>query len=354
MGKGNKKPHNTVYFPPKPANKTLMEPLVTSFLDKMEQGREYESIVGLKNVNVSIDREIKRVIEEISSIRKHPLICYVANVLNSSLSQSIAIDDSDQLPFSEMIQNIPSEKKEIDIILVTPGGTAETVDFLVKELRKRFDRVSFILPYMAMSAGTIFCMSGNELIMTENAFFGPIDPQVPSKNGRFVPAQSIFTLIEDIKVRGEEQLKKGLQPDWTDIQILRNLDAREIGNAINASKLSTDLVTKYLEQYKFKDWTTHRRHESTVVTDEDRHQRATKIATQLCDHSIWLSHSTRINRDMAWETCELEIKHPEDIEGLNNAIKRFWALMAVFMERSPVIKVFASQNYLLFRNEVRK
>lgn len=67
---------------------------------------------------------------------------------------------------------------------------------------------------MAMSAGTIFCLSGDDLIMDERAFFGPIDPQVPSKNGRYVPAQSITTLIADIQTRGQEQLAKGLQPNW--------------------------------------------------------------------------------------------------------------------------------------------
>lgn len=51
---------------------------------------------------------------------------------------------------------------------------------------------------MAMSAGTIFCMSGDELIMDEAAFIGPIDPQVPSRNGMYVPAQSLMTLIDEI------------------------------------------------------------------------------------------------------------------------------------------------------------
>lgn len=349
MGKNKNKipPYNK-----KPPAAVKSQPPVTSFLDIMKDGNEYQSIIGLQNVNVDMATELRRSINEITTIRKRPLICYIANVVNANISQSVSVNNSDDAPFLEMLRNVQTNVQDIDILLVTPGGSAETVAFWVNQIRSRFSNVSFILPYMAMSAGTIFCMSGDELIMDESAFFGPIDPQVPSKNGRYVPAQSINTLISDIQQRGQEQLKRGEQPDWTDVQLLRNLDAKEIGNAINASKFSTDLVSQYLEQYKFKNWTVHQN--GSAVTQEERKARAKAIAGQLCNHQLWLSHSNRISRTMAWDTCKLKITHPEDTEGLNRALKRFWALMCFFMENAPVVKIFASENYMLFRNEVTK
>lgn len=354
MGSSKKNNKKSIprYNPNPPAPKPST-PQITSLLDVMQDGNEYVSILGLQNVKVDLRAELLRSMAEISSIRKRPIICYIANVINSNVTKSISIDNSDDAPFTEMIRSIDPSCKNVDILLVTPGGSAETVSFFVRQLRARFDSVGFILPYMAMSAGTIFCMSGDELIMDEAAFFGPIDPQVPSKNGRFVPAQSISTLINDIQKRGQEQISKGQQPNWTDIQILRNLDAKEIGLAINASKLSTNLVSQYLETYKFKYWETHTN--GTPVTPEERKQRAATIASQLCDHSLWLSHSSRISRTMAWDTCKLKITHPEEIDGLARAIKRFWALMCFTLENTHTIKVFsASSGYTLFRNDAPK
>jgi len=46
-----------------------------------------------------------------------------------------------------------------------------------------------------MSAGTIFAMSGDEIVMTNSSYIGPVDPQVPNKDGVYVPAQAILTLI---------------------------------------------------------------------------------------------------------------------------------------------------------------
>ena len=345
MGKNKNRVPNYNPHPPAPKG-----PVITSLLDCMKEGEEYSSVIGLGNVNIDARTELLRSMAEISGIRNRPLICYVANVVNNHITQSISIDNADDAPFIETLRSISADQKEIDIIIVTPGGSAETVDYWVKQLRSRFDHVTFILPYMAMSAGTILCLSGDELIMDESAFFGPIDPQVPSKNGRYVPAQSIITLIADIQKRGQEQLAKGKQPDWTDIQILRNLDAKEIGNALNASKLSTNLVSAYLRDYKFKNWVSH--HDGSKVTEEDKKQRAEEIAKQLCEHSIWLSHSSRITRNMAWNTCGLKIIHPEDI-GLASALKRFWALTCFILEHTSTTKIFASSNnYTIFRGEV--
>jgi ClpP class serine protease len=138
--------------------------------------------------------------------------------VNTGVKVSTSIDNNDDLPFSEMISTIPGDQKAIDVILVTPGGSAQQVAKFVNKLRPRFDNVVFILPYMAMSAGTIFAMSGNDIVMGKNSYIGPIDPQVPNREGFYVLAQAILTLIDVIRERGEGQLKRGQSPPWTDLQ----------------------------------------------------------------------------------------------------------------------------------------
>jgi hypothetical protein len=315
----------------------------------MITGREYASIIDCLPENLDISQEIKRSLNEIATIRNRPVVCYAANFVNNNIVAEKGIDYTDDTPFLEMLRGVETSATDLDIILVTPGGSAERVAHYVNQLRKRFSRVGFILPFMAMSAGTIFCLSGDDVIMDENACIGPIDPQVPSKDGRYVPAQAILTLLEDIQNRGATAMTNGQNPNWTDIQILRNLDPKEIGNAKNASQFSIDLVTTYLKDYKFREWT---KHASTglPVTDSDREKRAREIAEQLCKHSAWNTHSRGITRDVAEQICRLKIIHPEDVQGLDSAIKRFWALLYWVFERNPIYKLFISSNYSLFRS----
>lgn len=317
-------------------------------LDVMRDGQEFECLVGHQFAsNLNIVGELRRSIAEVEATRKKYVLCYVANVVRGGINN--AIDNSDDLPFNEMVNSVPTEVKEVDVVLVTPGGLANQVNNFVTALRPRFEKVNFILLNMAMSAGTIFIMSGDEIIMSKQSKFGPIDPQIPNREGRFVPAQSILLALEDIQKRGEEKIKQHMQPDWTDVQLLRNIDLRDIGMAQSASKYSTDMVKDYLINYKFKTWMIHSS-SGIDVTEEDKKKRADEIASLLCKHSEWKSHGHAINRDVAWKKCRLKITHSESIDGLDRAMRRMWALFYWLFENTPMAKIFLSQNYCIIRN----
>lgn len=334
---------------PNQRKNTVGIPETTSLLDAMIDGREFESLLKLKNINVDFVLEIRRALKDISDLRGKPNIVYIANVVNPSINAIRSIDYNDDLPFSELVNTIPVDVKDIDVILVTPGGSGTQVAKFVDKLRPRFDNVSFVLPNIAMSAGTIFSMSGDEIVMTSNSYIGPIDPQVPDKNGIYVPAQSILTLIEEIQLKGNTALKNGQRPDWTDLQILNQIDPKEIGNAINASKYSVELVENYLYTYKFRTWINHSN--GSLVTIDERKKRASEIANQLCKHSLWKSHGRGITRESAWSVCNLKITHSESVDGLDRAIKRLWALFYWLFENTNIYKIFVSQYYTLMRQD---
>jgi hypothetical protein len=312
---------------------------VTSLLDHMIDGREFESLLSVKAVQLDLTSEIRRALSEISQVTKRYTIGYIANIVNSNIKVPISINSDDDLPFSEMIACIPNSVREIDIILVTPGGSAQQVAKFVDKLRPRFEKVNFILPNMAMSAGTIFSMSGDKIYMGPNSYIGPIDPQVPNKDGIFMPAQAILTLIDEIKHRGDALLKKGQNPPWTDLQLLKQMDPKEIGNAMNASNYSIELVKNFLQTYKFSSWEKHKT-SGNQVTHEEKADSAVRIASFLCDHSQWKSHSRGITREEAWNECKLKIDHFEDTDGMEKAVRRLWALLYWAFERTPMAKLF--------------
>lgn len=321
-------------------------PISNSLLNIMKDGNEFESLLGFQYQNLNFVDEIRRSIGEIEATRHNTVLCYVANVIRPNINNSI--DGSDDLPFTEMVNSVPDDVKEVDIVLVTPGGLANQVNNFVNILRPRFDKVNFIVLNMAMSAGTIFIMSGDEIVMSKQSKFGPIDPQIPNREGRFVPAQSILVALEDIKRRGEEKIKKHEQPDWTDIQLLKNIDLRDIGSAKSASQYSIDVVKDFLIKYKFKSWEKHS--DGRPVTKHDKEERAMKIANLLCSHSEWKSHGHAINREIAMNVCRLQITHSESIEGLDRAMRRMWALFYWLFENTPMVKIFVSKQYCIIRN----
>ncbi|MDP2167305.1 MAG: hypothetical protein Q8J64_03110 [Thermodesulfovibrionales bacterium] len=322
---------------------------VDSLLDAMQEGNEFGSIVSLMPTNSDLVPELKRAISEIESIRNRPLICYFANVVRPVPDNDI--QSSDDLPFNEMVSKVDTDKSSVDVMVVTPGGAGQQVSQFVNCLRARFDEVDFILPYMCMSAGTLWVLSGDNIWMDSRAYIGPIDPQVRLPDGRFIPAQSLIVLLQAIRKEGEEFLKKGISPPWDLIRLIDNMDARQVGDAITQSDYAIKMATEFLEKYKFKSWITHSS-TGAPVTDVEKHDRAQEIATLFCSHDYWKSHAHGITRGIAQNPLRLKINEIESVSDLEKAVRRLWALLYWLFDRGIISKIFISQNYALARSNV--
>lgn len=319
---------------------------VPSLLDRMEDGNEYGSIVGLVPDTNGHDLvpELRRALAAIEIIRGRPCICYVANIVKDV--PDTAIVAADHLPFAEMVGRVDLAATDVDVFLATPGGSAEQVIQFVEALRKRFKSVEFLIPYKAMSAGTLWALSGDRIWMDERAFLGPIDPQVLSKDGRYVPAQALLSLLSRIQKDGQAALQQGQQPPWSDVVLLRELDPRQIGAALSASQYSITMARSYLKDYKFKGWVKHK--DGRPVTAAERESRAHNVGEQLCSHDRWKAHGHTISRDVLWQELKVLIEHPAS--DLERAMRRMWALLVYTFDRTSTSKILLSQRYAFVRS----
>jgi hypothetical protein len=207
-----------------------------------------------------------------------------------------------------------------------------------------------------MSAGTLFALSGDHIWMTERACLGPIDPQVPTKEGRFVPAQALLFLVKQLQEQGNEALSKGGPVPWTAVRIIDSIDKKELGDAITATDYSTKMATQFLLNYKFKNWKI-RETSGQEASHDYKVARALEIANSLAAHDKWLNHGHAISREVLWEEIKLKIDHPST--DLNNAIIKLWAIYNWIFDKTLILKMLVSDNYRYCRysqkiNEVKK
>jgi hypothetical protein len=319
----------------------------------MVDGNEFGSIVALRPASDDLVPELRRAIAVVEQIRGRRCVCYVGNVVKDLKDPAeTAIRPGDHLPFNEMIGQVPSTITEVDLFLVTPGGVAEQVTQFVDALRGRFASVEFILPYKCMSAGTLWALSGERIWMDRRAFVGPVDPQVPSKDGNLVPAQALLRLLNAIQQAGDKALAQKQSPPWAMIRLLDQMDQKQLGHAINSTEYVINLASEYLEKYKFKHWTT-RSSTGQPVTPEERKARARQVATDICNHERWKAHGHAINRDAAFAELKIKVDKVEDTPGLERAVRRLWALFYYVLDRSDAAKIMLSQEYAFVRNVVQ-
>lgn len=243
--------------------------------------------------------------------------------------------------FGKAIQELHSTKQRLLIILQTPGGSAEVTEKLVEIIRYFYQEVYFIVPRYAMSAGSIFCMSGDKIFMDYESSLGPIDPQV--YNGKdFVPAQGYLDFYEKLVAKSSNG---SISPG--ELQKLISTDLADLSRYEQAKNLTVTLLKKWLVQYKFKNWDTHRTNTELLgqpVTIQEKEQRAEQIARQLGDNSLWHSHGRFISASTLKNDIRLEIDDYPSLE-VKNMILEYNDTAESHMSSCGVFNFFHTKKF---------
>ncbi len=244
--------------------------------------------------------------------------------------------------FIEILKEETPGKERLTILLNTPGGSAETVEKMVEIIRHHYKEVYFVVPDYAMSAGTIFCMSGDKIFMDYSSSLGPIDPQV--YNGTtYVPALGYLDKVNELL----EKAKDGTLTQ-AEFLILQNQDLALLRSYEQARELTITLLKKWLVEFKFKDWTTHRTDPQKLgnpVTPEEKQNRAEEIADKLGNNKIWHSHGRMININTLKSVLKLEIEDYSDSSDLRNLIRNYNDLLTEFIARNGFNVFLHSRKY---------
>jgi len=287
-----------------------------------------------KNMSLAeLDVERKRQLQEIARIRRRPVLVYAAALAKPEAPISLSYED--KLPFMDQLSEIAGD--EIDILIETPGGSGEIVDDLVRTIRNRFDKVGFIIPGYAKSAGTLMVMAGDEILMGPTSAVGPIDAQIVHK-GKVYSAHAFLEWLRKTKneVETTRKLNMALVP------ILQNISPGELESYQNALDFGKGLLVEWLPKYKFKFWTKHSK-TGQPVTDAEKVQRAQEIAEDLCDHSRWKTHGKPIKIEDLRE-LRLLIEDYSNNKALCEPIEKYYTLLQLLFERTPAYKLYETTS----------
>ena len=108
----------------------------------------------------------------------------------------IDVDDSE-----EVLRAIHMTDKDvpIDLILHTPGGLVLASLQIAEAIKKHKGKVTVFVPHYAMSGGTLISLAAREIVMSEHAVLGPVDPQL----GKY-PAASVLKVIAKKPIKDVE------------------------------------------------------------------------------------------------------------------------------------------------------
>lgn len=123
----------------------------------------------------------------------------------------ITIEDSEFV--LTQIKHTPRDVP-IDIIIHTPGGLALAAEMIAMALKDHPAKITAIVPFYAMSGGTLIALAADEIVMERFTTLGPVDPQImgyPAAALLRVLAQKPITAVSDDMIVKAEVARLAIQ-----------------------------------------------------------------------------------------------------------------------------------------------
>lgn len=96
------------------------------------------------------------------------------------------------------------QNKNIVLVIHSPGGELLAGMQIAKMLKNWKGKVTVVVPYYAMSAGTLIALSTDEIYANKGTTFGPVDPQIPVDPGR----GKTVSAVDVLRVCSSKEKKK--------------------------------------------------------------------------------------------------------------------------------------------------
>lgn len=245
----------------------------------------------------------------------------------------ISIVDEDIQGIMEVIHGLKGPN--LDLILHSPGGSAESAEAIVEYLRSKFDHIRVIVPQQAMSAATMMALGADIIMLGKHSFLGPIDPQFifnTPLGQRMIPAQAI---LDQFALAKEECGNPASLGTW--LPMLSQYGPDLLIQCNNAISLSQEIIKGWLVKYMFKD-------------DQERGIKAHVISDWLSKHGEFKSHRRHISRDQL-ENHGVKIDRLEADEKAQDLFLSVFHSTTHTFSGTPAVKIIENHEGKAFINQ---
>jgi len=302
--------------------------------DVMSLIREY---IERKMSTEQYEQELIKLIKSYNQYRKTYLFVYAAG-MNKNIPD-VALQQDDYYTIADILKNKMVES--LDFYIETPGGRGETAEEIVRFLRSRCSKLSYVVSGEAKSAGTIMVLSGDEILMTETGSLGPIDAQMRIGRSQISAKDYIEWVEEKHKEAG---IKGSLNP--FDATMIAQISPGEFKGVYQALEFAEDLVVEWLPKYKFKNWE-QTETKKEPVTEEMKKERAREVASKLLNRKELRTHARSIK--IGDLEGLLKIERIDDDPKLSDIVYRIQIICKLLFETTNVFKIFATEDLKIFR-----
>lgn len=276
--------------------------------------------------NLAFDVVRNKYVKSLSDFTGRDTIIYATRWTSGDAPPNlVSITDEDVHAFMEAIAGLKNEN--LDLILHTGGGSAESTDAIVSYLRLKFKNIRVIIPQAAMSAGTMLACSSNIVVMGKQSSIGPIDPQFILQTAVGIQAIPAHAILEQFKKAQEDcSINPRNLNSW--LPMLSQYGPALLIRCQDQIDFGKELVGNWLKEYMFEG-------EDETIPN--------RISDYLSNHANFKTHGKHINIEKAQEIGIKVIPLESDQVFQDKVLSAFHSTMHAFSSTNTA-KIIANQN----------
>ncbi|MCY4342353.1 MAG: serine dehydrogenase [Gammaproteobacteria bacterium] len=132
--------------------------------------------------------------------------------------------------------------QDLHVMLSTPGGDGETAIRLIRQAQAHCKELTVVVPNQAKSAGTLFILGADHIILGPTSDLGPIDPQFRLPDGSLAAGKAIIAAVED----AEQRVTRNPDTFPLHASLLSDISALMVQQARDALARTADQLTEAL------------------------------------------------------------------------------------------------------------
>ncbi len=270
-----------------------------------------------------------RLMGELAKISKlyenRNVVYYASGFLQNPADPQVSITREDINGFMNAFHGLDCTKGLV-LIMHTPGGDIHAVESIVAYLHQKFDRITAVVPYLAMSGGSMISLASDSIILGKQSQLGPTDPQIFIQN-KHHSARAIKSAFD----RAKTDIGKDTKFAHLWAPILQSMGPSLIIEAERALGYSESLVSTWLQARMFQ-------------SDPDAEDKAKKIARHVnADSKNVYAHGQRIGIDDL-KQLGAKVTSLEDNQEFQEAVLTAYHVMTIIFEQTPSLKFIVNHN----------
>ena len=159
---------------------------------------------GITDVREEDDTKLQAFADENSAVLLAFIGSYVPRRYGPTQFGWSTLSLVDEFSIEKALTKIANECKVKDcklyFLVNSPGGSVASSFKIALAVRQCFDDITVFVPHIAASGGTMLALTGNSIRMGMMSQLGPVDVQVPYKNGH-ISANSLLMAETDLARR---------------------------------------------------------------------------------------------------------------------------------------------------------